>query len=152
MQPLEHRVAMTSLLFDGVEGIRVVQANADDRFGGGELWELLEGVRQLHRAATVFVILGSDALRWYAGLTPGQRPRGVQILVNDRHDGPPLPSSVDGQPVHTIDDLDRGLSSTAIREALRDGRPAAGLTAKVADYVRRHEIYREDACSQVEPS
>ena len=49
---------MTRLLFDGDERIRVLQVQADDRFGGGELWELLAGVRKIHPAARVFVILG----------------------------------------------------------------------------------------------
>lgn len=152
MQSLEHRAAMTRLLFKGDEHVRVLQAEADDRFVGGELWELLAGVRKIHPGALVFVMLGSDALRWYAGLPPGVRPLGVEILVNDRHDGPPLPSLVDGLPVHAISDLDRGLSATAIRQALRAGRPAPGLSPKVADYIRIHELYASEAADPAEPS
>ena len=142
---------MTRLLFDGDEQIRVLQVQADDRFGGGELWEMLAGVRKIHPAALVFVILGGDALRWYAALPVGVRPPGVEILANDRHDGAPLPAMVDGLPVHTIDDLDRGLSATSIRQALRAGRPAPGLAPKVADYIRLHELYAAEAVAPDEP-
>ncbi|MCM8611257.1 nicotinate-nicotinamide nucleotide adenylyltransferase [Accumulibacter sp.] len=152
MLPLAHRMAMTRLLFDGEACVQVLQADADDRFGGGELSELLAGVRQRHPRAKVFALLGSDALRWYAGLPPEQRLPGVQILANDRHDGASLPSLVDGQPVHTIDDLDRGLSSTAIRQALQANRPVVGLPPGLVDYIRMHGLYPAGTCTQVDPS
>jgi nicotinate (nicotinamide) nucleotide adenylyltransferase len=147
MQPLEHRVHMTELLFRDQRAVRVLNPDTDGKLGSGELWELLGRLKRRHVRAELFCILGSDALRWYASLPRALRPEGIQMLVNDRHDGASPPPSVDGVSIRTINDLDHGLSSTGIREALHAGQPCKGLTTEVADYIRAQGLYQASNCA-----
>jgi len=141
LQPLTHRVRMLELLFESVMGVRVPPPDLEAQLGEGEMWDVLQAVQRYHPGAQVFNIVGSDTLRWLAGLPPSNRPAGVTLLVNDRHDGTPLPASLDNQQVLTIDDLDRGLSSTQIRGELAEQRQPTALPIQVFDYIRRWKLY-----------
>lgn len=142
MQPLPHRQRMAELLFAEDAAVTVWNAANGLTAASGEMWDLLAAVQKRHPDAELFDIVGSDTLRWYAIQPQEHHLPGLRLLVNDRHDGPPLPSEIDGQPVQVIEGLDRGLSSTSIREGLMDGRPTPGLPSLVRDYVVTHGLYR----------
>lgn len=141
LQPLTHRVRMLELLFESEIGVRVPPPDLAAELRDGEMWDVLQAVQRYHPAAQIFNIVGSDTLRWLAELPPSNRPAGVTMLVNDRHDGTSLPASLDDRQVLTIDDLDRGLSSSQIRRELAEQRQTSALPIQVFEYIRRWKLY-----------
>lgn len=127
----------------GVDGIRFLTDDMLRASSSGEMWDVLKAVNDTHPGAEVFNILGSDTLRWWATLPDDVRARsgGVTFLVNDRHDGEALPAAIDGRPIHLVNDLDTGTSSTKVRQAIADGRRPEELPPAIWDLIQANKLY-----------
>lgn len=165
--PAHHRLAMTQLLVEGVEGLSV--SDLEIRRSGPSF--TVDTLGELASPdITLVLILGSDAL---AGIGTWKRPHQVvemaDIAVVRRHglDGP-VDSPVDGpidSPIDSpaVDDLAEvvammppgrhleqfeiprmDISSSEIRRRMRNGLGVDGLLpARVASYAAHHGIYRD---------
>lgn len=150
LEDIALREEMVKALFEapltdgkGVDGIRFLTDDMLRASSSGEMWDVLKAVNDAHPGAEVFNILGSDTLRWWATLPDDVRARsgGVTFLVNDRHDGEPLPAAIDGRSIHLVNDLDTGTSSTKVRQAIAGGRRPEELPSGVWDLIQAKKLY-----------
>ena len=135
-----HRLAMTRLLVDGVEGLEVSTIELD-RAGDSYTADTLEALTA-GDDVVVHLVVGSDVA---SGLDTWKRPDVVRRLahtvVYER------PGAMGARPpagwehrVVQVPLLD--VSSTGLRERVATGRPIDGLTVpEVVAYVRRHGLY-----------
>ena len=135
-----HRLAMTRLLIEGVEGLEVSTVELD-RAGDTYTADTLEALTA-PGDVTVHLVVGSDVA---AGLDTWKRPEVVRRLartvVYERPGAlgsrPPA-----GWPHEVVDVPLLDVSSTDLRDRVATGRPIEGLTpAAVVAYVRRHGLY-----------
>jgi nicotinate-nucleotide adenylyltransferase len=146
-----HRLAMTQLLVEGVDGLEV--SDVEVRRSGPSytvdtLAELASTEEQL------VLILGDDAL---AGIATWHRPSEVVRLaqiaavqrpgVNDGADGQLLDARLilpAGRHVERFEIPRMDISSSDLRRRLRSGATVCGmLPPPVASYALRHGLYRE---------
>jgi nicotinate-nucleotide adenylyltransferase len=76
------------------------------------------------------------------GLPEGLRPPGA--VTRPFHKQPATGEMVfPGVTLHLLDGVNQSISATAIRAAAAQGKPLARwLDPRVADYIRKHELYR----------
>lgn len=140
LEAVELREQMVEALFEHDPSIKLA---APEGTASGEMWDVLEAVGKQHPGAQVFNMLGSDALRWWVTLPEDTRAKAgnVEFLVNDRHDGGALPTEIDGRKVHLVTDLDAGLSSTAMREAIARGEKPDAINDETWALIKKHGLY-----------
>ncbi|MBW2464430.1 MAG: nicotinate (nicotinamide) nucleotide adenylyltransferase [Deltaproteobacteria bacterium] len=136
--PFEHRFRMAELAMGELPRARV--SRIEEELGGkSRTLTTLEALRARHPDATFRLVIGADILaethRWH------RWDRVVELappIVIGREGVADVEADVD----HTLAMPE--VSSTDIRARLAEGRPVDGLVPTVvADYVRRHGLYRE---------
>lgn len=148
--PAHHRLAMTQLLVDGIDGL--VVSDLEVRRSGPSF--MVDTLAELAAAdVRLVLILGSDAA---AGISTWERPEDVlelaDIAIVERP-GLELVSQQDSDLTSMTPDGDRvervviprlDISSSDLRRRLRSGLPVCGLVPPaVSSYAAHHGIYRE---------
>lgn len=154
-----HRLAMLRGIVGDEPRFRIDTRELDR---GGTSWTVrtLESLSAEYPGASLFLILGSDNL---AGFESWKNPDGIAematLVVYDRPGTVPQPSDHSRAAVH-LDGIRSDISSSAIRQALRDANQHATDTASVdaagvdaaapelahlhpqtLDYIRAHGLY-----------
>ncbi len=92
----------------------------------------------------LFFVLGADAFaeirQWYRWRDVFEMVEFIVVSrAGEANSGPEVP---EGARVHWLDGVDVPISSTALRELLKQGKPADDWLAPAVDaYVRRNELY-----------
>lgn len=141
LAPLADREAMVQALFEGTDGVAWLTPEMKSGLGAGEMWDVLRVVREAHPDAQLANVMGSDTLAWWATLPKETRGGKLTLLVNDRGDGKPMPTEIDGQTVKVTSGLDSGISSTLVREQIASGKTPESLPGSVWSYVRARGLY-----------
>jgi nicotinate-nucleotide adenylyltransferase len=145
--PAGDRLAMVEAAVHGVEGLEAGRWEIDH---GGPSYTAatLEGLSQEHSGAEFFTIVGDDAA---AGLTTWERLDDVlamsEIVVVDRPGNhAPVP---DGVPCRHVEVPHLDVSSTDLRQRVKDGRPVDFLvTPPVLAVIVERNLYRQPVGSR----
>jgi nicotinate-nucleotide adenylyltransferase len=146
--PYEDRFRMVELACGGDP--RLEPSRLEEPDGSHERHYSIETIERLRSRLTpedeLFFVIGADA---FAEITLWKRWHEVMGLVEfivvsrpevDAGEPPP------GARVHWLNDVQVPVSSTEIRQRLREGDdPTAALPPPVADYIRKHRLYRNDS-------
>jgi nicotinate-nucleotide adenylyltransferase len=142
ISPAEDRLAMVRAAVDGVEGLEASTIEIE-RGGPSYSVDTLEALAAADPAGERFLVLGADAA---AGLGTWERadalPGLATLVVVDRPgmDASPAPQ---GYVLERVEMPRLDVSSTDLRERVRDGRPLTFLTPEaVVSCIRRRRLYR----------
>lgn len=145
ISPAEDRLAMLHATIDGVDGLEVSTIELE-REGESYTVDTIEALTAANPDDEHFLIVGSDVA---PGLDTWRRPEALRSLVTlviyERA------GSVGGRPpagwsATVVDVPQIGVSSTELRERVRDGRPIGGLvTPAVARHIRARKLYVDAA-------
>jgi nicotinate-nucleotide adenylyltransferase len=144
MLPFPHRKSMTSILFKDDKSVKTLPSEIEKNIGSGEIWDVIEAVRQHHPEADLFSMMGTDTFKWYQGLPAEMRAKKITILVNSRDRSADIPTYLDSNSVYNVELHDAGVSSTGIRNELRAGRASTFLTDSLHDYIIENGLYGAD--------
>lgn len=142
ISPAEDRLAMVRAAVEGVEGL---EASAIEIERGGPSYSVdtLEALAAADPAGKRFLVLGGDAA---AGLDTWERAdalAGLATLVVVDRPGMDSPLAPEGYVVERVEMPRLDVSSTDLRERVRDGRPLTFLTPEaVVSCIRRRRLYR----------
>lgn len=135
----EHRLRMVELAVTGQERLRASDLEREARRSYSI--DTIEAVRRLHpQAWPLYFLIGADAFndvgtwhRWREVV------ESVEFLVVSR---PGFKvQAPEGARLTVLEGFDFDLSSSGIRQALAEGRAAAGLDPQVAAYIAEHRLY-----------
>jgi nicotinate-nucleotide adenylyltransferase len=137
------RLAMTRAAFDGVDGLEVSTIELDR---GGESYtaDTLEALRLAMPDADLYLVVGSDIA---PTLDTWKRPEVLRaratIVVYERS-GSPGCTPPSGWTWQQVAVPQMAVSSTDVRERVRDGRPIAGLVSReVAQLIHARRLYAD---------
>lgn len=147
LEPFEHRLRMCELAFDGLARVEV--STVERELGGPSLTvRTLEALAARHARASFRLVVGADVLddahRWF----DFERVASLAPLLVIGRSGFPIPPPPYPRGVPDIPESARAVelpavSSTELRERLRDGRPTDGmLPLAVREHIDRHALYR----------
>jgi len=140
-----HRLEMTRLAIEDEPGFELCPIE-EGRPGPSYTVDTLRALRSLYPGATPYLIIGSDQYRDVASWhEPDQLTRLTRIVVMSRPgvEPPALFPGHDAKRVLFRAVIPVGISAAAIRARLAKGRSVRYmLPVKVAEYVRRHRLYR----------
>jgi len=156
LTPVRQRLQMLQLAVADCAGLEVSSLEAD-RGGVSYTVETLEEVRSRYPDASIFFLMGADALRDLPGWRePTRICELARPLIVARPGGPDPDLSIlhrlrgnstpsDGEP--TVLPMPRiDISSTELRERVRAGRSIRFRTPRsVEEYVRQHRLYRSES-------
>jgi nicotinate-nucleotide adenylyltransferase len=143
--PAEHRLAMCRLAFAGMAGVEVDDLEVR-RPGPSYTVHTVRALKIAEPDTDWHLIVGADQAQrlhtWYqwedllslVHLVVAQRPHAAGQWQNSH-----MPQAI-SLPFEPLD-----LSSTAIRERLRQGLQVSGLNPQVADHIRLHQLYRHSS-------
>ena len=141
----DQRLAMTQLLVEG-DGRFDVSTVEVDRAGLSFTVDTLNHFAEAYAGAERFLLLGADVLATFAQWREPERilqlARPV-VLERAGDEQPRLPAGMDGTALRRLATRRVDISSTEIRERVREGKPLRGfVTENVAAYIARHGLYR----------
>jgi len=143
--PPEHRLAMVRLLAEGNARFEVSAAEVE-RAGLSFTVDTLTHFAAQHPNAERYFLVGADVLSTFAKWRePAQVLALATLVVLQRADADPpqLPAAVDGAAIRRLNTRRIDVSSTEVRERVRQGKPIRGfVTDTVAAYIARHSLYR----------
>jgi nicotinate-nucleotide adenylyltransferase len=143
--PYRHRLAMTRLATDGQQGLELCPIEGG-RAGPSYTVDTLRELRAYYRNAVLYLAVGADQYRDVASWhRPEELTELAHIVVMSRPkvERPRLFSGHDRKRVLFRTVIPVGISAAAIRARLAKGRSVRYmLPVRVADYVRRHRLYR----------
>lgn len=141
----EHRLAMVRLLAAGNPRFEVSAAEVE-RAGLSFTVDTLTHFAAQHPNAERYLLVGADVLSTFAKWRePSQVLALATLVVLQRADADPpeLPSSIDGAAIRRLNTRRIDVSSTEVRERVRQEKPIRGfVTDNVAAYIARHSLYR----------
>jgi nicotinate-nucleotide adenylyltransferase len=169
LAPAADRLEMVRLAVRGEAGLTASPIEVDARQTSYAILTL-DRMKDIYPGAWLFFILGTDSFveietwrdfrhlleecRWAVLSRPGCA-REDALQVQEGRLGGPSRALAEGEALGE-DDLERGrfffldvdaldISSSAVRAAVRSGRPLAGLVpTAVEDYIRSHHLYRKE--------
>ncbi len=148
-----HRLAMTQLAIEDEPGFELCLIE-ENRPGPSYTVETLRALRSLYPGASPYLIIGSDQYRDVASWhQPDQLTRLARIVVMSRPgvERPALFPGHDPKRALFRTVVPVGISAAAIRARLAKGRSVRYmLPVRVAEYVRRHRLYRSLTTSRTE--
>lgn len=135
--PFEHRFRMAELACAGDPRLRVSRIEE----GEARSYSILTIEKLKRPGEPLYFLIGADA---FSEIETWRRWRDVvqqvEFIVVSRpghqYDIPP------GARVHRLDDLGLPISSSRIREELKQGASPAALAPEVLAYIRQHGLYR----------
>lgn len=140
-----HRLAMTRLLVEGDPRFEVSTVEVE-REGLSFTVDTLDHFAAAHAGAERFLLLGADVLATFAHWREPERILALArpvILERAGDERPRLPAGMDGGSLHRLATRRIDVSSTEIRDRVREGKPIRGfVTDNVAAYIARHGLYR----------
>jgi nicotinate-nucleotide adenylyltransferase len=145
LTPYRHRLAMTRLAVDGKPGFELCPIE-ESRPGPSYTVDTLNELQSLYPGAGLYLIMGSDQYRdvgsWHCpDLLTGLACIGV--MSRPGVERPPLFAGHDPGRVMFRRIIPVGISAAAIRARLAKGSSVRYmLPVRVAEYVRRHRLYR----------
>jgi len=141
----EHRLAMVQLIADGNPRFDVSAAEVE-RAGLSFTVDTLTHFAAQHPNAERFFLVGADVLSTFAKWRdPARVLELATLVVLQRADAAPamLPEPNDRATLRRLDTRRVDVSSTEVRERVRQGKPIRGfVTDNVAAYIARHQLYR----------
>lgn len=145
LTPYRHRLEMARLATIGEPGFESC-AVEQDRPGLSYTVDTLDELRSRYRGSSLYLIVGSDQ---YRDVSSWQRPdlltRLARVVVASRPgvERPALFPGHDPKRVLFRSIIPVGISAAAVRARLAKGRSVRYmLPVRVAQYVRRHRLYR----------
>lgn len=153
LAPAADRLAMVRLAVEGRPGLEASDIEIQ-RPGPSYTVDTLEHLKQALPEADLFFIIGTDSLHEFFGWRNAKRILELARLVIVTRPGWRAdfdPASFPGVPAEVIRRIESDrveipgvpAESTRIREAARRGEPIDGdVPASVAEYIRRHGLYR----------
>jgi nicotinate-nucleotide adenylyltransferase len=147
------RKAMSIAQFSDLPQAVVADSALTRAFEKGDVDAVLTTIEAKHPTAQIYHVMGEDSFARLVEVakkrTLHPHPR-VTILVNPREAVRLLPPAyVAGSPVVVLPQLGEGLSSTAIRDAFKQGQTPRGLKEKVIEHVNRRGLYRAPRSCEV---
>ncbi|MBN2465055.1 nicotinate (nicotinamide) nucleotide adenylyltransferase [candidate division WOR-3 bacterium] len=143
--PYRHRLAMTRLAVAGQPGFELCPIE-EARSGPSYTADTLRELRSRYPGAMLYLAVGSDQYRDVASWhRPGELTELARIVVMSRPEiaRPPLFRGHDPRRVLFRAVIPVGISAAQIRARLAKGRSIRYmLPVRVAEYVRRHRLYR----------
>jgi nicotinate-nucleotide adenylyltransferase len=145
LTPYRHRLAMTRLAISGEPGLELCPIE-ESRPGPSYTVDTLRELHSLYPGAALYLIVGSDQYRDVASWhQPDQLTRLARIVVMSRP-GVNQPALFPGHRRERVlfrSIIPVGISAAAIRARLAKGHSVRYmLPVRVAEYVRRHRLYR----------
>ena len=141
----EQRVAMVRLMVEGDARFEVSTIEVD-RAGLSFTVDTLTHYAGTYAAAERFLLLGADVLATFAQWREPERILQLArpVILQREGDQPPvLPPGVDAGAIQRLPTRRVDVSSTEIRERVRDGKSIRGfVTDSVAAYIARGGLYR----------
>lgn len=138
----EHRLAMTRLLVDGLPGFEV-NAIEIERGGLSYTVDTLSTLASQLQSSELFWLAGADVLRTFAKWRTPEKIVELATLVVMRRSGEPAEVSGLPGPPKLIDTRRIDISSTEIRQRVREGKSIRGFVPDaVADYIASAGLYR----------
>jgi nicotinate-nucleotide adenylyltransferase len=145
MAPYRHRLAMTRLAIAGQSGFELCPVE-EGRSGPSYTADTLRELSSLYPGAALYLAVGSDQYRDVASWhRPEELTELARVVVMSRPDvaRPPLFDGHDPKRVLFRTVIPVGISAAAIRARLAKGLSVRYmLPVRVAQYVRRHRLYR----------
>jgi nicotinate-nucleotide adenylyltransferase len=145
LAPYRHRLEMTRVAIKDEPGLELCPIE-ESRPGPSYTVDTLRELHSLYPGATLFLIIGSDQYRDVASWhQPDQLTGLARIVVMSRPgvERPPLFPGHDPKRVLFRSIIPVGISAAAIRARLAKGLSVRYmLPVRVAEYVRRHRLYR----------
>lgn len=145
ISPAEDRLAMLHATIDGVDGLEVSTIELE-REGESYTVDTLETLTAASPGTQFFLIVGSDVA---PNLDTWHRPdalRSLATLVIYERAGSNGGRPPAGWKPEVVDVPQIAVSSTELRERVRDGRPLGGLvTPAVERHIRSRKLYVEPA-------
>ena len=149
----EDRLEMARLAFMGHDRIEVSDYEIAR---GGKSYSVLT-LERFKPGSELFMLVGTDMFltldKWFRA---GEIFRLADIVLKRREDDPDTAADIAsktieyterfGARIHIMDDAAFPVSSTELRELIRDGKPTDGLLPdSVADYISENHLYKEVA-------
>jgi len=145
LTPYRHRLEMTRLAIEGEPGFELCPIE-ESRPGPSYTVDTLRELQSLYRGASLYLIVGSDQYRSVASWHRPELLTDLARVVAMSRPGverPPLFPGHDPKRVLFCTIIPVGISAAAIRARLAKGRSVRYmLPVRVAEYVRRHRLYR----------
>jgi nicotinate-nucleotide adenylyltransferase len=145
LAPYRHRLAMTRLATAAQPGLELCPIE-EGRAGPSYTADTLCELRALYRGAALYLGVGSDQYRDVASWHRPEELTGLARIVVMSRPGierPALFPGHDPKRVLFCTVIPVGISAAAIRARLAKGRSVRYmLPVRVAEYVRRHRLYR----------
>jgi nicotinate-nucleotide adenylyltransferase len=140
-----HRLAMVRLLADGNPRFEVSAVEVE-RAGLSFTVETLTHFAAQYPAAERFFLVGADVMTTFAQWREPERVLQLaRLVVLHRADAAPadVPAGGDRAAIRQLSTRRIDVSSTEIRQRVRDGKPVRGfVTDNIAAYIARHDLYR----------
>jgi len=138
----EDRLAMTRLLVDGLPGFEV-NAIEIERGGLSYTVDTLSTLASQLQSSELFWLVGADVLRTFAKWRDPEKIVELATLTVMRRTGEPADVSGLPGPPKLIETRRIDISSTEIRQRVREGRPIRGFVPDaVADYIASAGLYQ----------
>jgi nicotinate-nucleotide adenylyltransferase len=138
----EDRLAMTRLLVDGLPGFEV-NAIEIERGGLSYTVDTLSTLASQLQSSELFWLVGADVLRTFAKWRDPEKIVELATLTVMRRAGEPADVSGLPGPPKLIETRRIDISSTEIRQRVREGRPIRGFVPDaVADYIASAGLYQ----------
>lgn len=137
----EHRLAMARVAF--ADWPKVIVSDLEEKRGGiSYTVETIDELRRLHPDRELCLLVGADTAEEISmWKEPKRLARLVRLLVAPRPGSAPYLEPEWRCEQIRMQPMD--VSATAIRQAIRDGRPIRELvTDTIAEYIDRHRLYR----------
>ncbi len=143
--PAPIRLAMVQAGVGGIAGLRASDLEVR-RTGPSYTIDTVEALQAARPGAEIVVVLGRDAA---VGMPTWHRHRDLlarcTVAVLDREGAPPVGSALDGARVQEVGMRRIDVSSTELRQRVREGRSIDVLVPEaVVEVIRQHRLYRED--------
>jgi nicotinate-nucleotide adenylyltransferase len=141
----DHRVAMVRLLVESDPRFEVSTVELE-RAGLSFTVDTLKHFAEAYPEAERYLLLGADVLATFGQWREPERVLQLaRPVVLERQGEEPvtLPKSLNGSAVRHLSTRRVDVSSTEIRERVRQGKPIRGfVTDNVGQYIARNELYR----------
>ncbi|MFZ4713810.1 MAG: nicotinate-nicotinamide nucleotide adenylyltransferase [Bacteriovoracaceae bacterium] len=139
--PLVHRIAMLKIMFEGQSKVTFLDPSITDKMTNGDMWNVYNVVKENAKPQEALVIMGADTFVKYRDFSFHFDDHNFSLAVITRGNEIQIPDFLDNQKIHRIELDMADVSSTKIRNALRDGEYVTELPLKVFQYIKQHGLY-----------
>jgi len=138
---IDHRMNMVKILFKDNKKVKFLTEVMQNEIKSGEMWNVMETIRKYNPKKTISIVMGADVFAKYTKFHSSFSDKNFSLIIVKRGDEVKIPSNFEGQTIKQIvlnlDDV----SSTKIRDEIKNGEKPKEINVKVFDYIIENNLY-----------